>query len=85
MRGCKQAETVTGHGSEQQAQKETGCGGKQQAQRGTGQKIDYRRAPPGIAKLWVSLPKKDVEFTKMSQRITRMVTQRHTRYMAHKR
>ena len=30
---------------------------KQQAQKGTGVNIDCRWAPPGIAKLWVSLPK----------------------------
>ena len=86
MSGCKQqAQRGTGHGNEQQAQKETGRGGKQQAQRGTGLKIDYRRAPPGIAKLWVSLPKKDVEMTKMSQRITRIVGERRVQGITIKR
>ena len=48
---------------------------KQQAQRGTGVNIDCRWAPPGIAKLWVSLPKLGAAITTISRRITKIISE----------
>ena len=49
---------------------------KQQAQRGTGVNIDCRWAPPGIVKLWVSLPKQGAAVTTISRRITKIISER---------
>ena len=49
---------------------------KQQAQRGTGVNIDCGWAPPGIAKLWVSLPKQGAAITTISWRITKIISER---------
>ena len=49
---------------------------KQQAQRGTWVNIDCRWAPPGIAKLWVSLPKQGAAMTTISRRITKFISER---------
>ena len=38
--------------------------------------IDCRWAPPGIAKLWVSLPKQGAVMTKISRRITKIIGER---------
>ena len=44
---------------------------KQQALRGTRVNIDYRWAPPGVAKLWASIPKQGVAMATISRTITR--------------
>ena len=49
---------------------------KQQAQRGTGVNIECRWAPPGIAKLRVSLPKQGAAMTTISRRITKIISER---------
>ena len=46
---------------------------KQQAQRGTRVNIDCRWAPPGITKLWVSLPKQGAAMITISRRITKII------------
>ena len=38
--------------------------------------IDCRWAPPGITKLWVSFPKHDAAMTTISQRITKIISER---------
>ena len=38
--------------------------------------IDCRWAPPGIAKLWVSLPKQGAAMTTISRRITKIISER---------
>ena len=48
---------------------------KQYAQRGTVVNIDCRWATPGIAKLWVSLPKQGAATTTISRRITKIVSE----------
>ena len=49
---------------------------KQQAQRGNGVNIDCRWAPPGIAKLLVLLPKQGSAMTRISRRITKIISER---------
>ena len=49
---------------------------KQQGQRGTGVNIDCGWAPPGIAKLWVSLPKQGAAMTTISRRIIKIISER---------